>query len=428
MHVPGVSASPLMHLEHLKSRAVRVQIAQVEGVAMTKARTVEQCAVVVERTCAPNDFIASVAIDISNRHIVVAVAVHRAAASATGGPATREVLAGALAIGIEGGHGVAVLGLMRAEPTLMEQLPVEVNRPNEGEGIVSTTEDAAGRFVWAVKLGNASEETLTTVAVACIVGSSVAVIPVECACGFSTIAGIAVWIVEDGVYSLARQSVEYGEVLLSASNLSVAIAMDGSIAGVLDNVFRSHLVHIVVLAVLGARSSLTHHLSKTVAVEVVDHELGIVCTSTYIRPQINAPKSFAAELVAVDEDIVSDTTLRVVLGVGWVPFDEDLVFAVTVDIAYRAVVRVVVTSVGSLGRSIQHQLQVTLCPGLDSSSSINRMAAHEGDNLIAAGLLSCCIGVVRGIEILCQALTVAQQLKTCVFCIVAQRTPTDEHP
>ena len=52
-------------------------LSHVQGVAMAKACAIEQRAVVVEGTCAPNDFIASIAINISNRHIVVAVSIHR---------------------------------------------------------------------------------------------------------------------------------------------------------------------------------------------------------------------------------------------------------------------------------------------------------------------------------------------------------------
>ena len=239
-----------MHLKHLQSWMVGVEVAQVEGVAVAKACAVEQGAVVVECTCAPHHLVASVAIHIGYRHVVVAVAIHRGAASAAGRMQSAIGLVGARAVGIVGGHSVAVSRPVRAEPPLMELLPVEVDRPDEGEGVISATEDAAGWFVASVELCHAGQEALATVAIAGIVGLAAAVVPVEGAGGSPAIASVAVGVVEDGVHGLTRQSVEHGEILLPARYLAVAIAIDGGVAGVLDDVFRSRLVHVVVLAVL----------------------------------------------------------------------------------------------------------------------------------------------------------------------------------
>ena len=84
--------------------------------------------------------------------------------------------------------------------------------------------------------------------------------------------------------------------------------------------------------------SLGHHFRAAVTVKVVDHELGVVCSRADISSEVDSPESRAVELHAVDEGRAGVAPVGVVVGVGRIPFEEDLIFAVSVDITYRAVV------------------------------------------------------------------------------------------
>ena len=68
-----------MDLKHFQSRTVWIKIAQMHGIAVTETYAVEHLTVVIEGGRAPNDFIFAVTVDIGNRHVVVAVGIHRVA-------------------------------------------------------------------------------------------------------------------------------------------------------------------------------------------------------------------------------------------------------------------------------------------------------------------------------------------------------------
>ena len=83
----------------------------------------------------------------------------------------------------------------------------------------------------------------------------------------------------------------------------------------------------------GARRGLHGQLGLAVAVEVVDHELRVVRAGADVLPQVDAPQPPAVELVRVQVDVAGAARLRVVLGVGGIPLEDELVLSVTVEIA-----------------------------------------------------------------------------------------------
>ena len=105
-----------------------------------------------------------------------------------------------------------------------------------------------------------------------------------------------------------------------------------------DPVVRIRVAYDLAGAVDGAVRSLGHHFRASVTVKVVDHELGVVCSRADISSEVDSPESRAVELHAVDEGRAGVAPVGVVVGVGRIPFEEDLIFAVSVDITYRAVV------------------------------------------------------------------------------------------
>ena len=101
-----------------------------------------------------------------------------------------------------------------------------------------------------------------------------------------------------------RQAIEHGQIFLSAIDTSGRRAPVLFIVGSLDSVVSSRLIHVVACTVLGAGSRLAHHLSQTVAIEVIDHELRVVGTGTDVHAEVDAPQLRTVELIAVDKDIV----------------------------------------------------------------------------------------------------------------------------
>ena len=71
----------LMDIKHLQSRACRVEVCQMHGIAMPVARSIKQSAVIVKCCRAPNDLVASVTVDITDGEVVVAITEERSAAA-----------------------------------------------------------------------------------------------------------------------------------------------------------------------------------------------------------------------------------------------------------------------------------------------------------------------------------------------------------
>ena len=79
-------------------------------------------------------------------------------------------------------------------------------------------------------------------------------------------------------------------------------------------------------------------LGPTVAVVVVHLELGVVGAGPDVAAEVDAPQPRAVEPVRVDEDVAGVAGLRVVLGVGRVPLQDDLELPVAVEVAHAGVV------------------------------------------------------------------------------------------
>ena len=170
------------------------------------------------------------------------------------------------------------------EPAGFQLLPVEVDGPDIGEGIVASAEDAAGITVRTVEIGGGSEVTLTAVAIVALIILAAAVVPIEGACRLAQFGfGIAGGVVGNRVDGGTCLSIEYSQVLMTTVNATCTCAMVLCIVGSLDLLVGGSLVHIVALAIFGAGGRLAHQFGLAVTVVVVDLELGVVGASTDVH-------------------------------------------------------------------------------------------------------------------------------------------------
>ena len=250
MQVPGIGAFLLVHLEHLQAFASGNHRSHVDGIAMSEACAIEQRTIVVQCCRAPYHFIASVTIDIANREVMVAVGKHGSAAAAAGGFQTGEALCRALALGIVGSHCVFGCLARGVQPLGIEFLSVEAHSPDEGIAIVATAEDAAGRLVGAFKIGYGGQIALAAVAIRALIALVVRCSPVERAFCFAQFRrGIARGVIGNGVYGASRQTLEHGEIFMSAIHATVRVEPHLGVRCGFNLVVGSGLVHIVALSV-----------------------------------------------------------------------------------------------------------------------------------------------------------------------------------
>ena len=203
-----------MDVEHLKAGPVGVEGSHVYGIAVAESHAIEQFSVVINGSRTPDDFIASVAVNVADGQVVVAVAIEGVAAFVG-----RTAVVGPRGFGPV---GVVVLHLRLAgggmEPAVNQLSAVEIDGPHKSLGVVAAAEHCRG--LHAVEIGHGSQEAVAT--------SAVAVAPTA-GIGRRHILGVdaegAVGIIPSGVDGMAVGTAEHGEKFGAFEHISVAVAI-----------------------------------------------------------------------------------------------------------------------------------------------------------------------------------------------------------
>ena len=371
----AVSTRRLVHAEDLETLTGGVEVAQVHRVAVAEAGGVERLAVVVDRHGAEDDLILLVPVYVGNGHVVVAL-VH---------------------VGLADGRIVGV-----KDPPLNQLRTVEVIGGRNGAGVV-TTGDHHGRLL-AVEVGGGCQEPVDPV--------SVRVTP---RANISARRGVV-----DRVDSRAGLTVEDGEVLRSGEHVAAGVAVVGpSIA--------DHCADAIHRAV----RRLHDDLGLAVTVIVEDLELGVVRSGPDVVAQVDPPQPRAIELVGVDVDVAGVAGLGVVLRVGRVPLEDDLVLAIAVDVSDGGVsctVGVGLTVLGvSIGRLVESHVEGLVIPDAERRRHPLLHTAHHRGNPVGGISRSGRVKHVgaardrgRG-----DASAIAVDVETEVLRVKTQQTPPD---
>ncbi len=136
--------------------------------------------------------------------------------------------------------------------------------------------------------------------------------------------------VASGGHSRAGLSIEDGQKFRPGEDVARGVAK----IGVRVSNYCAHAVN-------GPVGRLAGDLGLPVAVKIVDLKLRVVSAGANVATEVDAPQPRPTELVSVEVDVARVAGLRIVLRVRGVPFDDDLVLAVAVEIADATVVRAV---------------------------------------------------------------------------------------
>ena len=231
------------------------------------------------------------------------------------------------------------------EPTGSEVGAIPIDGPEIGLGIITALHDDGRQMIQSVEVSDTGIVAFATVVVGLLAHDG---FPRAVGAGLPRFQA-TVRIVPDGLQGLTRLAAEDGEELFASGDVSVAVAKvlfvgcDAS-----DGIVNAGVTHVCSCSILGAWCCLDNELCFPVAIHVVNQECRIMGSGTDILSHVDAPKLladlFAYDFVAVEDCIAGITGLRVVLRIGRIPLDDDLVFAVSIDIAHRAVV-------GSIGEA-----------------------------------------------------------------------------
>jgi len=127
-----------------------------------------------------------------------------------------------------------------------------------------------------------------------------------------------------------RLPVEYRQIFWSGQNVPRTFAIVGVRA-----VTRQK--DIVALAVDGARSRFAGHLGNPVAVEVIHYKRRVMRPGADIVPQINTPQERPVEFIRIQIHITRIPGLRIILSIGRIPLDNDLIFPIAGQISDTAI-------------------------------------------------------------------------------------------
>ena len=147
--------------------------------------------------------------------------------------------------------------------------------------------------------------------------------------------------------------------------------------------------------VSGAVSCLADEFRTAVAVEVIDHKLGVVGASANVASKVNSPKPLAAEFQAIDEYGSGIAVVGVVVGVAGIPLEEKLIFPVPVGVSKRAVPGRVAGCLAVrhnlVGRSFYRDVEIRLDgvfgKGESSCGKLSAYRLHFIDYILVRGVL-----------------------------------------
>ena len=280
---------------NFKARMVRVKIANISRITIAKPGRVTHRPVVIQSSSSIYDFVKSIAIQVANNHIEVAL---------TEKPLARS------------------FGLV--EPALFQVLSVKVVSHHVSRRIVTASRNQARMY--AIEVGRRRQEAVAAVAVS--------VAPVE-----------AQRIITTKLSNIARRNIvnrrdfgtigpsEHRQVFRPRNNNSRSIAV---ILGGIPN----HLALAVDCTVTG----LHDHFGLAVAIVVINLELRVMRTRTNVPAKANTPKFLSIKFVRINKDrarIGAFHLLRIVLVVVRNPLHHQFIFAIAIQVANAHIVGII---------------------------------------------------------------------------------------
>ena len=360
--VDAVGGRTLVRHEKLQARTVRIHFRKVCRVTVAEAGAPESGAVVVNGAGAVGD-------------LIFAVPVQIADADAVGALAGVGAIGGRTAAAVEG----PALGQLPATP---------VPRSQKGAGVIATGKHAGGAL--AVQVGDGGEKPVEAVAVAVAPKGGEARtrgVVIE-------VVGVALGKETGGGEFGAGESVKDRQELGTGEDVAAGIAV---IVGIVEG--RTHpALPLGRAADVGSGGvertgrAPAHDLGAAIPVEIVNHEIHVMRARADIHPEIDAPdrsRRSGIEFVGVQVGVSGVAALGVVLGVGRIPLENELVFAVTIEIAHTAIVGGVgvgTAGIGAAGRDLQGDGEVladrTVCrEGKGGARGLLDAAKHGADGV-----------------------------------------------
>src|SRR5690606_4626398 len=299
--VLSITARAFMHHEDFKPGTTRKKIPQMQGIAVTEASGVKSAAIIIDSCRTIDNLIAAVTIDITDSK---AVRTLPGIGTVTAAVAVKRPALGQLTITPVPGHyhraGVVTPGHNQTRPG-------------------------------TVQIGNASEKAIDAI----VVGITPAADGASC----RNVTG--------GSHSTTCLAVKDREEFRAGKNVATGVAM-----------IRISIANHHTGAIACTVGCLHRHFSFAITIEVVHDKLRVMRSRTDIATQVYPPQASAREFIGVNEDVAGVAGLGIVLCVRRLPFHDDFVFTVTIQVTHTQVIGDVVVGHPIRGCATVGTLQV----------------------------------------------------------------------
>ena len=262
------------------------------SITMPHAGRIKSGSIVIDRTLSIYNLIAAVTIYITYTKIMVSLS------------------------GISSATGIITVEY----PAVLQILTIPVIGSQYSTCIISTAHHHTRMY--SIQIRNTSQITVATI------GTSVA--PVHQIATFGHII--------NRLHCFSGQSVKDGQILRACQDTSSLIPIIR--IRITDHLSRS--VHCSV-------SGLHYHFRTAVTVQIEDHKLCIMCTGAYIASHIDTPQLLPVQLITVKNHRSRITVMSVIMCIGRIPFQNNLIFTIPVYITDTGIIRSI--SVCLSGRS-----------------------------------------------------------------------------
>ena len=224
-------------------------------------------------------------------------------------------------------------GITVEYPTLFQFFSIPIESCKYSAGVISAAHHYTGMD--AIQIGNSCQETVASV------GAVISPI-----CQISACRNII-----DSLHSGTCASIEDGEVLITLQNAT--LIGRGTRFTIVGCGIPDHFT----LSVDSSVRSLHDDLRTAVAIKIIHHELSVVRTCTDIVSHINTPEPFTRKPVAIEEDISSIAIMGIIMCVRGIPFQNNLIFSIPIDITNRSVIGYIGECLSRRGDPIRRTVQ-----------------------------------------------------------------------
>ena len=284
-----------------------VESHEVDGIAMAHSRVVETTSVVIDSHRTIGDLVATISIDVGHSQVVIALS---------------GIFCPLGVVGIEG-------------PTILEFLAIPIPGSEDCTRVIATTEDSAR--LMTIEVAHSSQHAVAAI--------GIIVSPIGKVTAFGDVGlgihGSACQTIEDrDVFGTRQDAARHGTsftIVFAPFALGRRLLLVGSF-GTAVTIVGLRITDDIALSVDGTIGSLHHHFGTTITIEVIDDERHVVGTAADIDAHIDAPEQGAIEPIAVEERRTRVAIVCIVVSIGGIPFENNLILTIAIDITHRSIV------------------------------------------------------------------------------------------